>query len=174
MTCWAVAVYAPKRSEGGSEGGWITFRTKCGSRGTAHRVGVCPYDRACRCVRFQAPSSHAAPRLRLPGRCRLTSATATSSTRCDTPSCRRAGSKTSGDDRIRLADRRHRGGWYHRSGTLYLWTLGFRTAVMAGGLDLRWLSNQRLGANAKRIGADPVRDAISSTPFRSQRSERCF
>ena len=39
MTCCAVAVYAPKRSEGGSEGGWITFRTKCGSRGTAHRVG---------------------------------------------------------------------------------------------------------------------------------------
>ena len=26
MTCCAVAVYAPKRSEGGSEGGWITFR----------------------------------------------------------------------------------------------------------------------------------------------------
>jgi hypothetical protein len=38
MTCCAVAVYAPKRSEGGSEGGWITFRTKCGSRGTAHRT----------------------------------------------------------------------------------------------------------------------------------------
>ena len=32
------------------------------------------------------------------GRCRLTLATATSSTRCDTPSCRRAGSRTSGDD----------------------------------------------------------------------------
>ena len=31
-------------------------------------------------------------------RCRLTSATATSSTRCDTPSCRRAGSRTSSDD----------------------------------------------------------------------------
>ncbi len=31
-------------------------------------------------------------------RCRLTSATATSSTRCDTPSCRRAGSRTSGAD----------------------------------------------------------------------------
>ena len=29
-------------------------------------------------------------------RCRLTSVTATSSTRCDTPSCRRAGSRTSG------------------------------------------------------------------------------
>ena len=39
MTCCAVAVYAPKRSEGGSEGGWITFRTKCGSRGKARRVG---------------------------------------------------------------------------------------------------------------------------------------
>ena len=31
-------------------------------------------------------------------RCRLTSATATSSTPCDTPSCRRAGSRTSGGD----------------------------------------------------------------------------
>ena len=29
------------------------------------------------------------------------------------------------------ADRRHRGGWYLRSATLYLRTLGFRTAVMA-------------------------------------------
>gem|GEM_PF-5985288 len=34
----------------------------------------------------------------IPGRCRLTSATATSSTPCDTPSCRRAGSRTSGGD----------------------------------------------------------------------------
>ena len=33
----------------------------------------------------------------IPERCRLTSATATSSTRCDIPSCRRAGSRTSGD-----------------------------------------------------------------------------
>ena len=39
------------------------------------------------------------------GRCRLTSATAIFSTRCDTPSCRRAGSRTFGDDRIRLAGR---------------------------------------------------------------------
>jgi len=36
------------------------------------------------------------------GRSRLTSATATSSTRCDIPSCRRAGSRTSGNDQIRL------------------------------------------------------------------------
>ena len=36
-------------------------------------------------------------------RCR--SAIAISSTPCDTPSCRRAGSKTSGDDRIHLAER---------------------------------------------------------------------
>ena len=42
------------------------------------------------------------------------------------------------------------------------------------GLELRWLSNQRLGANAKRLVLISVRDAISSTPFRSQRSERCF
>jgi len=34
----------------------------------------------------------------IPGRCRLTSATATSSTPCDTPSSRRAGSRTSGGD----------------------------------------------------------------------------
>jgi integrase len=32
------------------------------------------------------------------------------STRCDTPNCRRAGSRTSGDDRIRLADR-HQPQW---------------------------------------------------------------
>ena len=38
--------------------------------------------------------------------------------RCDTPSCRRAGSRTSGDDGIRLADRRHRGGTSMRSGAI--------------------------------------------------------
>ena len=37
-------------------------------------------------------------RATIPDRCRLTSATAISSTRCDTPSCRPAGSRTSGDD----------------------------------------------------------------------------
>ena len=56
---------------------------------------------------FQGSPPHAAPRLwlragqqgpRYPGACRPTSATETSSTRCDTPSCRRAGSRTSGDD----------------------------------------------------------------------------
>jgi hypothetical protein len=36
---WLVAPWRfTRRSEGGSEGGWITFRTKCGSRGTAHRT----------------------------------------------------------------------------------------------------------------------------------------
>ena len=48
-------------------------------------------------------------------RCRLTSATATSSTRCDTPSCRRAGLRTFGDDLTRLAGR-HRGGTSMRPG----------------------------------------------------------
>jgi len=48
--------------------------------------------------------------------CRPTLATATSSTRCDTPSCRRAGSRTSGDDRIHMAEsiRSFNPGLHHR------------------------------------------------------------
>jgi hypothetical protein len=57
-------------------------------------------------------SSHAAPRLGLRAgqqgsryleRYRPTSATATASTRCDTPSCGRAGSRISGDSRVQQA-----------------------------------------------------------------------
>jgi hypothetical protein len=47
-----------------------------------------------------------------PGRCRHGSATRTSSTRCDTPSWRRTGSRTSGDS---VPSRRHRGRGRSRS-----------------------------------------------------------
>ena len=88
-----------------------------------HDVRLCAHGGGCRC-RGQAglsgsSSCCATPvalreptKATIPERYRPTSATATSSTRCDTPSCRRAGSRTSGSDQgqAKTAPRRHLGG----------------------------------------------------------------